>query len=203
MNFKKLSLFLLPICLLTSCNNSSGVERNYEDYSKYNLTSLDNFYTMESNEYYVYLYSDVCPHCKSIKNDVLYFFDYKETNNEPNINMYIYNMKSSSTEDGAINRSKFKNKGDSYNEETLINEMYTNKPTTTKETYFFGIPVLFKIKDNHFEGIYSGTNEVLTELKQYTEKEQKDVLYTSILLVSVVIILAIIYSLIFKNKKKN
>ncbi len=199
---KNLLLLSLPLLALSSCNNKTS-SNDYSYYSEYNLTSLDDFYNKESSSYYVYLYFDTCPSCKSIKEQVLYYFDYKKENSTLDLpNVYLYNMKPSSTEEGQLNRSKFK-KDSEKSDEFLISFMDETKPNKTEDTYFMGVPALYKVTNNEYEHLFLGTTNVVNELENYYSKETKDILYTSVLISGSIILTTILYSLAISNNKKE
>lgn len=200
---KELLLLSLPLLMLSSCNNKTS-SHDYDYYSDHYLSSLDDFYSKENSSYYVYLYFDTCPSCKSIKEKVLYYFDYQKENSNLDLpNVYLYNMKPSSTEEGQLNRSKFK-KDSENSDDFLISLMDEIKPNKTSDTYFMGVPALYKVTNNKYEHLYLGTTYVVNELENYYSKESKDILYTSVFIGGTVILTTILFSLtISKSKEKN
>jgi len=121
-------------------------ERNYDEYKEYELESLDSFYNVSSDKYFIYLYSTECIDCEQIKNFVLSYYDLNEENLPK---MYKYNMHSMSSEVGIENRSKF-----AKNEYSWIynaNWMIENHPSSMDETYFCGTPSLYVINNNILE----------------------------------------------------
>ena len=157
------SLILLSGC---SANSIDVSNKDYIDYESYYLTSLDEFYKLEDNSYFVYLYSDVCSHCDDIKKEIFTYLENMTLSSFSKSKLYIYNMHSIKTNEGMINRNQFKQIEDSEGktQEQLINEMVINKPTSLKETYFFGTPSLYLIENNSFSNLKIGTREVVSSL---------------------------------------
>ena len=90
----KLNLLLVSSLLfLSSCSNIKVYVNNkdYADYEQFVLPTLEDFYTLNEDNYFIYLYSDSCSHCDDIKKDIV---SYLEKMKDPSFNstiLYIYN----------------------------------------------------------------------------------------------------------------
>ena len=80
--------------------------------------------------------------------------------------MYIFDIRSSSTQEGAKNREKFKVKPENYSDkrDILIDEMKANKPSLLIDTYFFGTPSLYEIKNGSFLDLCIGETQIINYL---------------------------------------
>lgn len=158
-------LFLLPF--IFSC----GVKAYTSDklYSEYESNYLDNIENMykKDGKYLIYFYFESCKYCTSIKGNV---FDYIDLTNNDTENkylpIYIFNMYSSKTSEGALNRSYFKDKGESYDSDLLIAYMNNknNVITAIEDTYFIANPSLYVIDNGVLDYVRVGTNDVINEL---------------------------------------
>lgn len=77
MRLKKALFFFLTF-LIISCSEPNKDNHNDEVIYEYNdvdhkMTSYENLFSIESEHYYVYIYSLTCGHCQSIKNRVIKF----------------------------------------------------------------------------------------------------------------------------------
>ena len=73
----KFNLLLVSLLLfLSSCNNIKVYVNNkdYADYEQFVLPTLEDFYTLNEDNYFIYLYSDSCSHCDDIKKDIFFSF---------------------------------------------------------------------------------------------------------------------------------
>ena len=124
-------LLVSSLLFLSSCSNIKVYVNNkdYADYEQFVLPTLEDFYTLNEDNYFIYLYSDSCSHCDDIKKDI---FSYLEKMKDPSFNstvLYIYNMRSIKTNEGIVNRNYFKkfDESEGKTQEQLINEMITAK----------------------------------------------------------------------------
>lgn len=156
---KKLFLFLFSIFSLISCSNKDLCDcKDYQNrqflnyYETYGLTSLDNFFSLSNDMYYIYLYSITCPRCENIKGCVL---DYLDTSTSPPLYLLqkdkIENLK-----------DYFKALPPDYNKEnreTLIKECI-NK-SSLSEIYYFGTPTLIEINENKLTNMLVGETSLI------------------------------------------
>lgn len=172
-NLLKSILLTLALTTLSACSNNLMSEETaqkeevtYEDYKEFELSSLDEFYTMSNSSYYIYLYSDVCPHCEDIKSTVFTYLN-RFKDGDVKTPLYIFNMHSLKSTEGIYNRSHFKSKDENLGltQEQLINEMKNNKPSLVSETYFIGTPSLYKIESRHYGSMYIGNSDVKNQLR--------------------------------------
>ena len=149
-NMKKILLCLISLFLLSSCTKS---EKDIIDDSK------------EEENYLVEIYFPECSHCKNIKSKIFDYID-AQKDDETLKKMYIFDIRSSSTQEGAKNREKFKVKPENYSEkrDILIDEMKVNKPSLLIDTYFFGTPSLYEIKNGSFLDLYIGETQIINYL---------------------------------------
>lgn len=155
-NIFKLGLASFLLFSLFSCGITSirGSDKNYSEYSDFYLSSLDDFYSMEEDKYFIYLYSNSCSFCDDIKGNL---FDHLEENkNNLGIKGYIFNIFSNSNAQGKENRAKFKEKESDYNQDELVKEMSNAKPSSISETYFFSTPSIYLIENHMFSNIFIG-----------------------------------------------
>ncbi len=119
--------------------------RSYSIFDDHYLNSLDDFYTLSDKDYIIYLYFTECPWCFKIRGTI---YDYLLS--EHPTNLYVFNMKLSSSEEGQENRSKFKTYG-SINLSDFkieVQNMIDNEVSTLSETVFRYVPSLYVVKDN-------------------------------------------------------
>lgn len=170
----KAILCILPIIILSSCAGKNSIEdtRNYSDYDSH-VIALDDFYKQDGY-YAVYIYRETCGDCALIKGEVLDYLDAFDAGNKKTFASFnLVTMSKSDTTSGIIERAKFKNKGASFdsNDEAqiklLTTEMDRNKPSSLSETYFFGTPSLYIIKDNHYQSLLLGADEILKYLSTH------------------------------------
>ena len=136
--------------------------RSYSDIESATLSNIDDFYLLDYKKYYIYLYFDRCPHCFSIKPNVLnYLTSYK--NKETPI--FVFNIYESSSEKGQEIRNKFKRVNDveSVNDfkNRYVKENIDNKTDKLEDTYFNYVPSLYEISENHYSNCYIGENEII------------------------------------------
>lgn len=69
-------LLLSSIISLTSCGlvETTIEEEKLLDYPEEKTILWDECFTIESNDYYLYFYSETCGHCKNLKEDILSFY---------------------------------------------------------------------------------------------------------------------------------
>lgn len=155
MNKRKfLNVFSLCFCLLFSCVSSSSnnltseemvMEKDYSDYSEFYLTNIDDFYA-QSGDYFIYLYSQSCPFCTSIKESVFAYLDAYKTDKSLQ-KPIIFNIQPDFTSQGNSNRLKFK-QTESYDLNVMISQMVESKVSKLSDTYFLGTPSLYFISNN-------------------------------------------------------
>ena len=142
---KKIKFLFLIFLFIFSCNKNY----EYEDFIDYQINVLD-LYNMDG-DYEVYFYQDNCSHCENIKNKI-FNYAYK-LNKKEDYKFYFCNViKKSDTyyfKDGDKERNE------------LIDEMKNNSVSSLEETYFFGTPSLYIIKDNY------QNQQVNEELEKY------------------------------------
>lgn len=122
--------------------------KDFSDFKKFELPSLDLFYSLPLDYYFIYLLNDECKYCEEIKDDILKYY---ETNDNPI--MYFYNMKAIGTKEGDENRSKFQDRNE-YSSIYNINIMLETHPKTLKETYFYCTPSLYVVKNKQLDDFY-------------------------------------------------
>ena len=75
---------LILLFLLTSCNNNSSSSlsilinessKDYKDYSEYYI-ELNEMYNIDNEEYVIYFYSNTCPACYDMKDNLFNYLDY-------------------------------------------------------------------------------------------------------------------------------
>lgn len=169
---KKISSFLLVsislISLVTSCGGSEDVingvdisKKTYSDYKEFHLKTLDEFYSLEGT-YSVQLYYETCPSCKNVQPYLFRHLENLKAGNKQ-FKTYIFDMKrkgGDTLEEAIINRSKFKPVDSNKTKEQMINEMINNKASSLKDTYFFGVPALYVVKDNKLSEFHYDSNNV-------------------------------------------
>lgn|GEM_PF-3484221 len=163
----KAILCILPIIILSSCAGKNSIEdtRNYSDYDSH-VISLDDFYKQDGY-YAVYIYRETCGDCAPIKGEVLDYLDAFDAGNKKTFASFnLVALSTYGTPTGTIERAKFKDKGDSFDSDDkaqvklLIAEMDRNMPSSLSETYFFGTPSLYIIKDNRYQSLLLGADEI-------------------------------------------
>lgn len=153
---KKIGLFSLFLVTLVSCAPQVEETRNYDEYEENHLSSLDEFFTLEYDAYFIELYQIDCPHCIGTKTTIFNYLD-KQNSEGTQIPLFLFDM---NERNGQENRNKFKTKPKDYKYEVLVREMENSKPSTLEETYFIGTPTIYEIVDHKINKVYVGTNEV-------------------------------------------
>ena len=199
-------LLVSSLLFLSSCSNIKVYVNNkdYADYEQFVLPTLENFYTINEDNYFIYLYSDSCSHCDDIKKDI---FSYLEKMKDPSFNstvLYIYNMHSNKTNEGIVNRNHFKkiDESEGKTQEQLINEMIKEEPSSLSSTYFFGTPSLYLIKNNHLSSLKIGTSVVVSSLNSELINYDDIIISTSVI-VGLTIISSLFLGIAIKYNKKN
>ena len=164
-------LSITSTLLISSCGDPDKVEigdevidistKDYKDYEKFFLSSLDDFYSMDG-KYSIQLYYESCPSCKKTKPYLFRHLEFLNADMKKS-NVYIFDMKSKSDESGQgiINRSKFKSAPSSSSRDKLIDEMINNGVDKTSDTYFFGVPSLYIIENNKLVDFKYGSDEII------------------------------------------
>ena len=144
-------LFLLSIATLSGCTNGvrpvqnqpieppnqTIVERSYDEINEYRIFWSDIFHQVYPL-YFVYLYSETCSHCKSIKDKMI---EYGVNQTRP-----IYFVESSP-------------------EHSLGEEFDKNEPVYDIDSLVIrGYPTLLRLEENVVVNIAEGTREILQEL---------------------------------------
>lgn len=135
--------------------------RNYDEYQNSYL-EIEDFYEVKKSKYYVYLYYETCPHCLRTRKAVL---NYLENHDD----LYLINMYPSSSEEGIINRGKFK-KADVGSTDEFKNYIEKMKKEGTNEvssTYYAYVPSLYIIDNNKFSDAMVGEEEVRNFLNSF------------------------------------
>ena len=136
-----LSFFILSSCNLSSSNSVSNVKNEntsqHKTYSSYNeyIIPLMKMYNMNDAIYAVYFYSEYCPACASLKDDLFNFIDEKNKSVE---NMYLVDIGTTKEEEF----KKLKSTNGMNDEEILSNTIGASK---IEETYFRSSPCIYII----------------------------------------------------------
>ena len=158
--FKKSLIFASFLCLLSSCSTQNVETRNYTDYPQNYLSKLEDFYSLDDEEYFIDLYQITCSHCEATKTTIFNYLD-DFNNGAKKIPLYLFDINSGN---GEANRAMFKELPNWYEEsrdyEKIVQEMERVKPNSLDETYYVGTPTLYLIKDNRLERMFVGEREV-------------------------------------------
>lgn len=148
LNLSLMSLLSLSL-LLSGCNtnNKDKEELSYEDFINYKIEAKD-FYNINKEEYYIYIYQIACPPCSYLK-DLL--FDL--LNKNPS-NFFIYDGGDYLSKDKDLFKVNNKDKSD---EELILEMLGVN---TTKDTYIFKSPSLYIINNNKLKNVLLDVNEI-------------------------------------------
>ena len=162
---KRLLILILAALTITSCGKTSA---SYEDtknrqynqyYDSFGINDLkEEFYSKEENTYGIYMYGIGCKYCDYCKGAVLDYLDSLKLNIDRKLdNLYIFER-----EKEPNFREYFKLKPDdfSYNRDK---DLYIQKmlgATSITETYFFGTPSLYIIKNHKLQDVLVGDNSV-------------------------------------------
>lgn len=145
-------------------NSRNYDSRSYYDYKDNELDSLDNFYSLNKEKYYIYLFFVGCPYCAKIKSTILDYIDKNE-----GITLYFYNIKKSGFDIGQENRNKFNRNVDSSSKDfdfsTYKEEMRNNKVNKTEDTYFYAVPSIYIVEDGCFSDAVIGSDTIPSFLK--------------------------------------
>lgn len=157
---QKILLLFISTFLISCSETNENDTRTYSDYEEFSIATLDEFYTQKEDFYCVELYYETCQYCNQVKP---YLFDYIDAflNNAKTTKVYFFNMYKSSSNEGIINRSKFKTKPDSYNRDDIIAEMLESKPSTISDTYFISVPSVYVISNGSLSNYVIGSTEVI------------------------------------------
>lgn len=135
--------------------------RSYDLYQNQSI-NIDDFYLINKDIYYVYLYYSSCPHCLRTKKSVLNYLDNYS-------NLYLINMYPSSTEEGKQNRARFKACEASSKEEfaPYIEEMKKNEVNEVSSTYYAFVPSLYIVENNKFSDAKVGEEAINSFLNSF------------------------------------
>lgn len=135
--------------------------RSYDNYLDKEI-EIDDFYLINKDIYYVYLYYSSCPHCLRTKKSVLNYLDNYS-------NLYLINMYPSSTEKGKENRSKFKSCEVSSTEEfsKFIEIMKKEEVNEVSSTYYAFVPSLYIVENNKFSDAKVGEEDINSFLNSF------------------------------------
>lgn len=120
---------------ISSTQSISIYNKSYSDY-KSCIIPLNDMFEQEDNLYGVYFYSEYCPACASLKENL---FKYLDISNKCIDNLYLVDIGNTSLEDF----SKLKSGNGLYDEEIISN---TINATCIEETYFRTSPCLYIIE---------------------------------------------------------
>lgn len=139
----KVNSLLLPILLLCSCNEQKEETiHNYHEI-KNSLIEWKTIFDQDEDDYLVYFYSELCGHCTSIKQDIIYFY----LNN-------VYTMYFVCSDyEKIIGPAK-----------DLIGI------GSIDDFYIFGTPFMIEIKEHSVSGYYAGANEILESISILNKK---------------------------------
>jgi len=160
---KIIPLFLLITGILTSCSwgyDPDKETRDYTDYLEYTITNED-MYKM-GDDYYVYAYRPDCKDCVPMKGYILDYLDELKsgTKSKP---LYLLEFHNINTDVGRLERADFKTKPDDYKgKDSEIKEL-TEEMVGAKsliETYFFGTPSLYDIKNHELVWMYIESKQI-------------------------------------------
>lgn len=162
---KKL-VFLLTTVLfsLSGCGPAEEETRTYDEYQSNHLSSLDDFFTLEYDSYFIELYQVNCSHCEATKTTIFNYLD-EQNEGSDKTPLFLFDLNNGN---GSANRNRFKEKPSWYdgtNYDALVREMEENKPAALNETYFIGTPTIYEIVDHKVSHVYVGSNEVNGVLK--------------------------------------
>ena len=163
---KKILILLLVALAITGCGKNTP--DSYEDtenrqysayYDQFGITDLKNeFYSKPEETYAIYMYGTGCHYCEYCKGAVLdYLDDLKSEKDKKLDNMYIFER-----EKDTEFRFYFKEKPDTFwfnrDKELYIEKMIG--ATEITETYFFGTPSLYVIKNHKLSNVLVGDKDV-------------------------------------------
>lgn len=133
-NYKFIKYIL--VCLsFTIFSCSKNYIKTYESYNEYKILNPDEFLNKSNNDYLIYVYSEYCPPCRDLKNEVFNLLDTK-----PN-NFYIYDVTNISDSD----LYKFKLFDETKTKEEMKLEMI-NK-SNIKDIYLVQTPSIYSINN--------------------------------------------------------
>ena len=145
--------FLLPLFILTSCNNRE-LNLNYEDFNK--ITPVE-FFTQSEENYGVYFYNETCNECEKIKDIILNF-----TNNIKNSTTSLENIYF--LEATIVNLNQMSYYFEVYQDKNPSKENY-NKVTigvdNLNDFTYYGYPTLYILNKNAINSVYLGANSIL------------------------------------------
>jgi len=135
---------------------------NYDDFNKYNLLDLNNFYSQDETKYGIYLFFKTCPYCLKTKKDLFsYMLDENKMKEFP---IYFYDIKSKNEEEGIKNRGLFKSNSLNYSVSELINIMKENSVNKLEDTYLDSVPSLYIVNENTFYDLKLGKSDITVYL---------------------------------------
>ena len=161
---KRFLILLLTALTLTGCGHNVSYEdtknRQYSDYyDEFGINKLqDEFYSKDENAYGIYMYGIGCKYCDYCKGAVLDYLDILRLGiNKKLENLYIFEREK---------EPKFRDIFKPKPEDFLYNrdkELYIEKmlgASTISETYFFGTPSLYIIKNHKLTDVLVGDQNV-------------------------------------------
>ena len=137
----KLTSLVIPLLLLTGCNNTKKHEPESHNYHEIrnNLIDWVDIFNQPERDYVVYFYSERCGHCNSIKNEIISY--YQTTDKK----MYFV-----CTDYDAI-----------FGPQTDLRGI-----DNIEDFYIFGTPFLIRLQEYTLTEYYAGTAAILNYIKQ-------------------------------------
>lgn len=143
-NFTLVILFCILFISMTGCRNS------YNDFEKYHILKKEMF-TLDDDEYYIYIYSTTCTVCSQIEEEVVKYAN-KAISDSSYINLYFLNL------GDKINNSGIKCAA---NEECNMDFLGADSYSKVK---IEGPPCLIKIKGGKVVSIFDGKTKIKNQL---------------------------------------
>lgn len=149
MKKEKIIKILICFVICTYLSSCSLIEEMF----KTNEINIEDIFTQEENEYYIYFYKEDCPYCEAVEDIV---------NNLENSEVSLYRINLSINENKLIGRSYTGENGEGVNGKYLVNSV-----TDYKDLYISIAPTIIKIITNsetgQKEAIYvaGGSSEII------------------------------------------
>ena len=100
---KKLILLLTTVLFsLTGCGPTQEETRTYDEYQSNHLSSLDDFFTLNYDSYFIELYQVNCSHCEATKTTVFNYLD-KQNDGSDKTPLFLFDLNSGN---GSANRNR-------------------------------------------------------------------------------------------------
>lgn len=156
--FIKRILLFGAIFTMTSCSDKKVDWFDKSFFDGDNNISACEFFDVKEDEYYIYYYSLYCGLCTQMKPDILKFID--------NVESKVFILSAQNLSEKDMEQFKSVKKGFTKDDILIMNEEMIGKENIN-DIYLIGTSMLFKIKLQKVEEVYSGAAAVHSYIEKW------------------------------------